>query len=45
MDGRIVWSFSASYRNYHKTDVQTRIITNLHDSPESGDSDFENLKP
>jgi hypothetical protein len=38
MDGRIVWSFSASYRNYHKTDVHTRIITSLDDADASSGS-------
>lgn len=37
MDGRIAWSFSASYRNYHKTGVHSRIVTNLDDGMESTD--------
>jgi hypothetical protein len=28
-DGRMTWGFVASYRNYHKTGVSSRIITNL----------------
>lgn len=29
LDGRFVWSFSASYRNYHKLSVTSHIITNV----------------
>ena len=28
-DGKIVWTYSAAYRNYHKTDVHSRILTEL----------------
>ena len=31
-DGRLSWSFVADYRNYHKTDVKSRIIENLNDA-------------
>lgn len=33
LDGRIMWSFYATYRNYHKTDVRSRIITNVDAKP------------
>ena len=33
MDGSAMWTFSATYRNYHKTDVRSRIITNVEDDP------------
>jgi len=32
-DGSAQWSFTATYRNYHKTNVTSRIITNLDDKP------------
>jgi len=31
-DGRSSWRFVADYRNYHKTDVKSRIIENLNDA-------------
>ncbi|MBS1821402.1 MAG: hypothetical protein JST61_05445 [Acidobacteria bacterium] len=32
-DGKIVWFYSAVYRNYHKTDVHSRILTGLESNP------------
>ena len=32
IDNSIQWGFEASYRNYHKTNVTSRIITNLNDT-------------
>ena len=46
MDGAFVWTFRAGYRNYHKTGVHTRIITNLDGQTESaGRSSVKDSQP